>query len=55
LNRFLALAGLSSRRGAEEYIRHGRVTVNGELKMDLATNVAISDKVRVVGNVVRTQ
>ena len=55
LNRFLALAGLSSRRGAEEYIRHGRVTVNGELKTDLATQVAFSDQVRVDGQVVRTQ
>ena len=55
LNRFLALAGLSSRRGAEEYIRHGRVTVNGELKTDLATQVAFSDHVRVDGQVVRTQ
>jgi 23S rRNA pseudouridine2605 synthase len=55
LNRFLALAGLSSRRGAEDYIRHGRVTVNGELKTDLATQVAFSDQVRVDGQVVRTQ
>ena len=55
LNRFLALAGISSRRGAEEYIRHGRVTVNGELKTDLATEVAFSDQVRVDGKVVRTQ
>jgi 23S rRNA pseudouridine2605 synthase len=55
LNRFLALAGISSRRGAEEYIRHGRVTVNGELKTDLATQVAFSDQVRVDGKVVRTQ
>jgi 23S rRNA pseudouridine2605 synthase len=55
LNRFLALAGISSRRGAEEYIRRGRVTVNGELKTDLATQVAFSDQVRVDGKVVRTQ
>jgi 23S rRNA pseudouridine2605 synthase len=55
LNRFLALAGISSRRGAEEYIRHGRVTVNGERKTDLATQVALSDQVRVDGQVVRTQ
>src|ERR1700730_11948587 len=55
LNRFLALAGVSSRRGAEEYIRHGRVTVNGKLSTDLATQVAASDKVRVDGHIVRTQ
>ena len=55
LNRFLALAGISSRRGAEEYIRHGRVTVNGELKTELATLVTPSDLVRVDGHIVRTQ
>jgi 23S rRNA pseudouridine2605 synthase len=55
LNRYLALAGLSSRRGAEEYIRRARVTVNGELSTDLATQVAPTDQVRVDGKVVRTQ
>jgi 23S rRNA pseudouridine2605 synthase len=55
LNRFLALAGLSSRRGAEEYIRHGRVTVNGQLSTNLATQVAPSDQVKVDGQTVRTQ
>jgi 23S rRNA pseudouridine2605 synthase len=55
LNRFLALAGISSRRGAEEYIRHGRVTVNGELSTDLSTQVAPTDEVKVDGHVVRTQ
>ena len=29
LQKLLARAGLASRRGAEEYLRHGRVTVNG--------------------------
>jgi 23S rRNA pseudouridine2605 synthase len=55
LNRFLALAGVSSRRGAEEYIRHGRVTVNGQLTTDLATQVTPSDHVKVDGHSVRTQ
>jgi 23S rRNA pseudouridine2605 synthase len=55
LNRYLALAGLSSRRGAEDYIRHARVTVNGELSTNLATQVTPSDQVRVDGKVVRTQ
>jgi 23S rRNA pseudouridine2605 synthase len=55
LNRFLALAGISSRRGAEEYIRHGRVTVNGELKTELATLVTPADRVKVDGQIVRSQ
>jgi 23S rRNA pseudouridine2605 synthase len=55
LNRFLALSGICSRRGAEEYIREGRVTVNGELTTDLATQVAPVDKVKVDGRMARTQ
>ena len=55
LNRFLALAGISSRRGAEKYIRDGRVTVNGELITDLARQVSPSDRVRVDGRVVQTK
>jgi 23S rRNA pseudouridine2605 synthase len=55
LNRYLALAGISSRRGAEGYIRDGRVTVNGELSTNLATQVAPSDQVKVDGKLVRTQ
>jgi 23S rRNA pseudouridine2605 synthase len=55
LNRFLALTGISSRRGAEEYIRQGRVTVNGALNTDLATQIGPSDQVKVDGKIVRTQ
>jgi 23S rRNA pseudouridine2605 synthase len=55
LNRFLALAGVSSRRGAEDYIRNGRVTINGELSTDLATQVGPSDQVKVDGKTVRPQ
>ena len=55
LNRFLALSGVSSRRGAEEFIRNGRVALNGKLTTDLATQVAPTDEVRVDGHVVRTQ
>jgi 23S rRNA pseudouridine2605 synthase len=55
LNRFLALAGVASRRGAEEFIRHGRVTVNGALSTELATQVEPTDQVKVDGHLVRTQ
>jgi len=55
LNRFLALAAVSSRRGAEEYIREGRVTVNGEPSTDLATQVSPDDRVQVDGLLVRVQ
>ncbi len=55
LNRFLALAKISSRRGAEEFIRDGRVTVNGELSTNFATQVSPSDRVKVDGRLVQAQ
>ena len=48
LNAYLARAGIASRRGAEELIRAGRVTVNGEVA-GLATFVEGSDRVEVDG------
>ncbi|HXV95838.1 MAG TPA: pseudouridine synthase [Gaiellaceae bacterium] len=48
LNAYLARAGVSSRRGAEELIRAGRVRVNGEVA-GLATFVEASDRVELDG------
>jgi 23S rRNA pseudouridine2605 synthase len=48
LNAYLARAGIASRRGAEELIRAGRVTVNGEV-VGLATFVEGGDRVEVDG------
>lgn len=48
LNAYLARAGVSSRRGAEELIRAGRVRVNGEVA-GLATFVEASDLVELDG------
>jgi 23S rRNA pseudouridine2605 synthase len=39
INRFLASAGLASRRAAEEMVEAGRVTVNGEVVTELGTRV----------------
>lgn len=48
LNQFLARSGLTSRRKAEDFITGGKVTVNGELVTNLATNVnPQSDKIKV--------
>jgi 23S rRNA pseudouridine2605 synthase len=55
LNRFLALAGISSRRGAEEFIRDGRVTVNGVVCTDFSTRISTADHVKVEGRLVRTR
>jgi 23S rRNA pseudouridine2605 synthase len=46
LNAYLARAGIASRRGAEELIRAGRVTVNGKIA-GLATFVEAGDRVEV--------
>lgn len=47
LNRFLASASLGSRRGCEQLIREGRVTVNGKVCTDLSTIVSDEDFVKV--------
>ena len=54
LNRFLASAGLGSRRSCEELIRTGQVTINGVLCETLATTVAPHDVVKVGNHVLHT-
>jgi 23S rRNA pseudouridine2605 synthase len=53
LNRFLASAGLGSRRGSEQLIIEGRVAVNGKICTNLATQVSAADSVKVDGRPVR--
>ena len=55
LNRFLASAGLGSRRGVEELIQQGRVKINGRIVTDLATTVVPEDSVKVGNRVIRTE
>jgi 23S rRNA pseudouridine2605 synthase len=52
LNRFLAAAGVASRRGADELIAGGRVTVNGEPCRDFHFQPAPTDYVKVDGRLV---
>jgi len=47
LNRFLASAGLGSRRGVEELITSGQVRINGRVVTDLGTQVGPDDAVKV--------
>jgi 23S rRNA pseudouridine2605 synthase len=54
LNAFLARAGVASRRGADELIKAGRVTVNGE-PGQLNTVVGARDRVEVDGEEVARQ
>ena len=54
LNAYLARAGVASRRGADELIKAGRVTVNGE-PGQLNTFVGDADRVKVDGREVAKQ
>ncbi len=54
LNRFLAAAGLGSRRGVEALIHEGRVTVNGSVAT-IGQSVDDADDVRVDGLPVTTE
>ncbi|MDB6073447.1 MAG: pseudouridine synthase [Verrucomicrobiaceae bacterium] len=47
LNRYLSQCGVGSRRGCEQIILEGRVTVNGHIIQVLATQVNADDKVEV--------
>lgn len=55
INRFLASAGLGSRRACEALVREGRVFVNNVAVTDLSTQVEATDVVRVGRKVVRPQ
>ena len=54
LNAYLARAGIASRRGADELIKAGRVTVNGR-RGELNTFVSSTDAVQVDGSEVGKQ
>lgn len=49
INKYIAHAGVASRRKAEELIKAGLVTINGEVVRELATIVKSGDKVEVEG------
>lgn len=52
LNKYLANAGVCSRREADEFIETGAVTVNGEIVKELGTKVKRSDEVKFNGELV---
>jgi pseudouridine synthase len=54
LNRFLATAGIASRRHCDELIRAGRIAVNGETVSQLGTRIdPVADDVRFDGTQIR--
>ena len=50
LNKFLANAGVCSRREADEYIEAGAVTVNGTVVTELGTKVKRTDEIKFQNN-----
>lgn len=55
LNKFLANAGICSRREADEFIRAGVITVNGEFVTEMGVKVMHSDKVMFHNQLVRSE
>lgn len=55
LNKFLANAGVCSRREADEYIQAGVISVNGEIVSELGTKILPTDKVMFHEQPVRTE
>ncbi|MDL2330437.1 pseudouridine synthase [Odoribacter sp. OttesenSCG-928-A06] len=49
LNRYISMSGICSRRDADELIKEGRVTVNGEVVQVIGTKVKREDRVLVDG------
>ena len=52
LQKYIAMCGAASRRGAEKLITDGRVTVNGELVTELGSCVTGEETVMLDGNVI---
>ena len=56
LQKFLAQAGIASRRRCEEFIEHGRVSVNGKVVTELGIKVNPDvDKIEFEGKLLRIE
>ncbi len=55
LNRYIAQAGVSSRRKADAMIKEGRVKVNGQVVTELGSKIKEGDVVEVGGKVISPQ
>jgi len=55
LNRFLAAAGVASRRKCDELIAAGRITINGSICTDFSAQPSERDHVKVDGKLVRLE
>ncbi|MGE3808500.1 MAG: S4 domain-containing protein, partial [Gemmataceae bacterium] len=55
LNKYLAHAGIGSRRKCDQLIAAGRVSINGQVVRDLGVRVAPEHQVSVDGKPIQTQ
>jgi len=55
LQKYLARAGVASRRASEQLIRDGRVRVNGQVVREMGARIEGSDRVEVDGEVVEPE
>lgn len=55
INKYIAKSGLASRRKAENYIKEGKVRVNGKLLKDLSYKVKKCDEVSVCGKILEIE
>jgi 23S rRNA pseudouridine2605 synthase len=55
LNRYLAMAGICSRRDADRLIADGMVLVNGEVVLEMGYKVLPTDEVRYAGEVLKSE
>jgi 23S rRNA pseudouridine2605 synthase len=56
LNKFIAEAGLSSRRGADQLIKSGKIRVNGQITQELGTLIDPStDRIEFEGKILQSQ
>lgn len=55
LNRFIANAGICSRREADTYIAAGIVTVNGQIVTELGTKISPDDDVRFDNRIIKAE
>ena len=53
INKYLSSAGIASRRKVEEFIVGGRVKVNGKVIKDLATDIKLTDIVKLDNKIVK--
>lgn len=51
INKYIAHAGLCSRREADSYVSAGKVKVNGQVETELGTKVKTTDKIEVDGQI----